>query len=84
MALGAIADRIPGRRLLVGANLVMAGLLASLTTVDSAGRIWLLFAVLVLYGASFVLMEAAESTLVAGAVDKRLLGDFNGLRMMAA
>ncbi|WP_406161421.1 MULTISPECIES: MFS transporter [unclassified Streptomyces] len=82
-ALGAIADRIPGRRLLVGANLVMAGLLASLTTVDSAGRIWLLFAVLVLYGASFVLMEAAESTLVAGAVDKRLLGDFNGLRMMA-
>lgn len=82
-ALGTIADRIPGRRLLVGANLVMAGLLASLTTVDSAGRIWLLFAVLVLYGASFVLMEAAESTLVAGAVDKRLLGDFNGLRMMA-
>ncbi|MCX4848744.1 MFS transporter [Streptomyces sp. NBC_00893] len=82
-ALGTIADRIPGRRLLVGANLVMAGLLASLTTVDSAGRIWILFAVLVLYGASSVLMDAAESTLVAGAVDKRLLGDFNGLRMMA-
>lgn len=81
--LGTVADRIPGRRLLVGANLVMAGLLASLTAVGSAGRIWLLFAVLVLYGASFVLMEAAESTLVAGAVDKRLLGDFNGLRMMA-
>jgi MFS family permease len=82
-ALGTVADRIPGRRLLIGANLVMAGLLASLTTVDSAGRIWLLFAVLVLYGASFVLMEAAESTLVAEAVEKRLLGDFNGLRMMA-
>lgn len=82
-ALGTIADRIPGKKLLVGSNLVMAGLLTSLTTVDSAGRIWLLFAVLVLYGASFVLMDAAESALVAGAVDTRLLGDFNGLRMMA-
>ncbi|MET9659743.1 MFS transporter [Streptomyces sp. NPDC006510] len=82
-ALGTIADRIEGRKLLVGSNLVMAGLLASLTTVDSAGRIWILFAVLVLYGASSVLMGAAESALVAGAVDARLLGDFNGLRMVA-
>ncbi|MFD7617456.1 MFS transporter [Streptomyces sp. NPDC059802] len=83
-ALGTIADRIPAKPLLVGANLVMAGLLTSLTTVDSAGRIWVLFVVLVLYGASFVLMGAAESTLIAGAVDARLLGDFNGLRMMAS
>ncbi|MFB8032005.1 MFS transporter [Streptomyces sp. NPDC056004] len=82
-ALGTIADRLPGKKLLVGSNLVMAGLLASLTAVDSAGRVWLLFAVLVMYGASFVLMDAAESALVAGAVDARLLGDFNGLRMMA-
>ncbi|MFE7104772.1 MFS transporter [Streptomyces sp. NPDC057575] len=82
-ALGAIADRLPGKKLLVGSNLVMAALLASLTAVDSAGRVWLLFAVLIMYGASFVLMDAAESALVAGAVDARLLGDFNGLRMMA-
>ncbi|MEU0627079.1 MFS transporter [Streptomyces sp. NPDC005989] len=82
-ALGTIADRLPGKKLLVGSNLVMAALLASLTAVDSAGRVWLLFAVLVMYGASFVLMDAAESALVAGAVDARLLGDFNGLRMMA-
>ncbi|MCX4732845.1 MFS transporter [Streptomyces sp. NBC_01363] len=82
--LGTIADRIPAKPLLVGSNLVMAGLLTSLTTVDSAGRIWILFVVLVLYGASFVLMGAAESALIAGAVDARLLGDFNGLRMMAS
>ncbi|MFF3780684.1 MFS transporter [Streptomyces sp. NPDC001933] len=82
-ALGTVADRLPGKKLLVGSNLVMAGLLASLTAVDSADRVWLLFAVLVMYGASFVLMDAAESALVAGAVDARLLGDFNGLRMMA-
>lgn len=83
-ALGAIADRIPAKPLLLGSNLVMAGLLATLPLVDSAGRIWILFAVLVLYGVSFVLMGAAESALIAGAVDARLLGDFNGLRMMAS
>ncbi|MFF1647042.1 MFS transporter [Streptomyces sp. NPDC058240] len=83
-ALGTIADRIPAKPLLVGSNLVMAGLLTLLTMVDSAGRIWSLFVVLVLYGASFVLMGAAESSLIAGAVDARLLGDFNGLRMMAS
>ncbi|GGT28190.1 MFS transporter [Streptomyces atratus] len=82
-ALGVIADRLPRKPLLVWSNLVMAGLLASLLVVDSAGRIWILFTVLVLYGTSFVLMDAAESALVAGAVDARLLGDFNGLRMMA-
>ncbi|MFD0022057.1 MFS transporter [Streptomyces sp. NPDC058382] len=82
-ALGAVADRLPRKPLLVWSNIVMAGLLTTLTAVDSAGRIWILFAVLVVYGTSFVLMDSAESALVAQAVDTRLLGDFNGLRMMA-
>ncbi|MGW1103489.1 MFS transporter [Streptomyces sp. NPDC002540] len=82
--LGTIADRLPRKPLLVWSNLVMAGLLTSLLLVDSAGRIWILFTVLILYGASFVLMGAAESALIAGAVDSRLLGDFNGLRMTAS
>ncbi|MFF9505971.1 MFS transporter [Streptomyces sp. NPDC014724] len=82
--LGTIADRLPRKPLLVWSNLVMAGLLISLLLVDSAGRIWILFTVLVLYGASFVLMGAAESALIAEAVDSRLLGDFNGLRMTAS
>ncbi|WP_327366671.1 MFS transporter [Streptomyces sp. NBC_01217] len=81
--LGAFADRMPRKPLLIGTNLVMAGLLASLLAVGSAGRIWILFTVLVLYGTSSVLTDAAESALVAGAVDKRLLSDFNGLRMTA-
>ncbi|MFE9818273.1 MFS transporter [Streptomyces sp. NPDC005773] len=82
-ALGAVADRLPRKPLLVGANVVMALLLTALAAVDPSGRIWILFAVLVLYGAASVLMDAAESALVAQAVDARLLGDFNGLRMMA-
>lgn len=81
--LGAVADRLPRKPLLVWSNVVMALLLTTLTAVDSAERIWILFAVLVLYGTSFVLMDSAESALVGRAVDARLLGDFNGLRMMA-
>lgn len=82
-ALGAVADRVPRKPLLIWANLAMAGLLTSLLAIDSAGRIWLLFTVLVLYGVSGVLMDAAESALVAHTVDPRLLGDFNGFRMIA-
>lgn len=38
---------------------------------------------LLVYGAAGVVHDAAESALVATAVDKQLLGDFNGLRMTA-
>ncbi|MFE6907683.1 MFS transporter [Streptomyces erythrochromogenes] len=82
-ALGVLADRLPRRPLLVAACLVMAALLPALCLVDSAGRVWLLFAVLLLYGISGTLHESAEAALVAQAVDVRLLGDFNGLRMTA-
>ncbi|MEV7404276.1 MFS transporter [Streptomyces sp. NPDC091267] len=81
--LGALADRLPRKPLLVWSNVVMALLLTTATAVDSAGRVWILFAVLLLYGCGSVLMDSAESALVAQAVDARLLGDFNGLRMMA-
>ncbi|MFE6040120.1 MFS transporter [Streptomyces sp. NPDC056452] len=82
-ALGALADLLPRRQLLIYVNLAMAGLMTSLLVVDSAGRIWVLFAVLFVYGVSGVLLDAAEAALVARAVDARLLGDFNGLRTMA-
>ncbi|MFJ7776285.1 MFS transporter [Streptomyces yangpuensis] len=82
-ALGVLADRLPRRPLLVTACLVMAALLPALCLLDSAGRVWLLFAVLLVYGVCGTLHEAAEAALVAKAVDVRLLGDFNGLRMTA-
>ncbi|MFJ6612030.1 MFS transporter [Streptomyces sp. NPDC091289] len=82
-ALGALADRLDRKALLVRVNLAMACLLATLVLVDSAGTVWLVFVVLVLYGASGVLLDAAESALVAGTVDASLLADFNGLRMTA-
>ncbi|MFJ2258166.1 MFS transporter [Streptomyces sp. NPDC087844] len=82
-ALGALADRTRRRPLLVWTNLGLAALLLPLLAVDSPGTLWVLFAVLLGYGAAGVVHDAAEAALVATAVDKQLLGDFNGLRMTA-
>ncbi|MEU5702173.1 MFS transporter [Streptomyces aurantiacus] len=82
-ALGALADRTRRRPLLVWTNLGLGLLLLPLLAVDSPGTLWVLFAVLLVYGAAGVVHDAAESALVASAVDRQLLGDFNGLRMTA-
>ncbi|MGW5094655.1 MFS transporter [Streptomyces nodosus] len=81
--LGTLADRTRRKPLLIRTNLALAALLLTLLAVDSPGRLWLLYAVLFLYGAAGVVHDAAESALVAAAVDRTLLGDFNGLRMTA-
>ncbi|MFE3162342.1 MFS transporter [Streptomyces sp. NPDC059224] len=82
-ALGTLADRVRRKPLLVRLNLVLAALLLPLWTVGSPGSVWLLFTVLVLYGAAGVVEDAAGSALVAAAVDPALRGDFNGLRTTA-
>ncbi|MGW3302721.1 MFS transporter [Streptomyces rubiginosohelvolus] len=82
-ALGTLADRMDRKRLLVRGNLVTACLLVPLVLVESGRTVWLLFAVLVLHGASGVVLDAAESALVAATVPASLLADFNGLRMTA-
>lgn len=81
--LGTLADRVRRKPLLIGVNLLLATLLLTLVSVDAPGRLWLLYAVLFVYGAAGVVHDAAESALVARAVDPSLLGDFNGLRMTA-
>ncbi|WP_217162841.1 MFS transporter [Streptomyces sp. AC512_CC834] len=82
-ALGTLADRVRRKPLLIATSLLMAGVLLSLCAVDSPNTLWLLFAVLLVYGAAGVVHDAAESALVAAAVEPDLLGDFNGLRMTA-
>ncbi|MFF4395550.1 MFS transporter [Streptomyces sp. NPDC001480] len=82
-ALGTLADRVRRKPLLICVNLGLAGLLLPLWTVDSAASVPLLLTVLVCYGAAGVVEDAANSALVAAAVDPALLGDFNGLRMTA-
>ncbi|MEU5121806.1 MFS transporter [Streptomyces asoensis] len=79
--LGTLADRGRRKPLLVALNLGPAALLPTVLAVGSPGRLWLLWTVLLLYGAAAVVADAAESALVAAAVAPELLGDFNGLRM---
>ncbi|MFF6775147.1 MFS transporter [Streptomyces sp. NPDC012637] len=79
--LGGLVDRVRRRPLLVVANTVMALLLPLLLWVDRADRVWLLFALLVVYGAQGAVHDAAEAALAAGALDRDRLGDLNGLRM---
>ncbi|MFI8823252.1 MFS transporter [Streptomyces sp. NPDC053431] len=79
--LGALVDRVRRRPLLVAANLALAALLPLLLLVDRPDRVWLLFAVLVVYGAQGAVHDAAESALAAGSLDQERLGDLNGLRM---
>ncbi|MFD3996642.1 MFS transporter [Streptomyces sp. NPDC058583] len=81
--LGTLADRVRRRPLLVVLDLAMAALLPVLLWVDSADRVWLIFAVLVVYGAQGAVHEAAEQALVATVMDEKRLGTFNGLRMTA-
>ncbi|MFF7401875.1 MFS transporter [Streptomyces murinus] len=80
-ALGTLADRVRRKPLIITVNLALAALLLTLFTVDSPARLWLLFAVLFLYGTADAVTGAAESALVAAVVPADLLGDFNGLRM---
>ncbi|OQR63228.1 hypothetical protein B6E66_15005 [Streptomyces maremycinicus] len=81
--LGTLADIGRRKPLLVALNLGPAALLPTVLAVDSPGLLWLLWAVLFLYGAAAVVADAAESALVAAVVAPELLGDFNGLRMTA-
>ncbi|MGV9282368.1 MFS transporter [Streptomyces sp. NPDC003730] len=80
-ALGTLADRVRRRPLLIATSLLTACLLLTLFAVDSRDELWLVYAVLLVYGASGVVHDAAESALMATAVAPGLLGTFNGLRM---
>ncbi|WP_051839620.1 MFS transporter [Streptomyces sp. NRRL F-5126] len=79
--IGTVADRVRRRPLLILVRLGMAVALMPLLAVDSRDRIWILFAVLTVYGVSSVLLDAAEAAWVATTVPEALRGDFNGLRM---
>ncbi|MEV7285956.1 MFS transporter [Streptomyces sp. NPDC093252] len=81
--LGPLADRVRRKPLLVGLNLGMAVLLPVLVTVDSAAGVWLILAVLLAYGTTAVLSDAAEAALMPSVLPGDLLGDFNGLRITA-
>ncbi|MFE5795891.1 MFS transporter [Streptomyces sp. NPDC056503] len=81
--LGTLADRVRRRPLLIALDLATAALLPTLLWVTSADRVWLLFAVLVLYGTQGAVHDAAEQALLSTGFDKERLGSVNGWRTTA-
>ncbi|MEV4704833.1 MFS transporter [Actinoplanes sp. NPDC049316] len=81
--LGALLDRLPRRPLLIGTDLALAAALLTLVTVRSAGQAWLIYAVSLGYGLSYLLLDAGESALLPAALPPDRLGDVNGWRSSA-
>ncbi|XVV14563.1 MFS transporter [Actinoplanes sp. CA-131856] len=81
--LGALADRLPRRPLLIGTDLVLGAVLLTLLTVHSAGGVWLIFAVLLVRGVSYVVSDAGETAILPSALPRERLGDVNGWRSSA-
>lgn len=81
--LGGLVDRLPRRPTLIAVHLLLAPALLSLLAVRDAGGTWLLFAVSLAYGVSYVLIDAGESALLPEALPVEQLGDVNGWRTSA-
>ncbi|MBX6751279.1 MAG: MFS transporter [Micromonosporaceae bacterium] len=79
--LGALVDRAPVRPVLLTSNLVLAALLMTLSAVDEAADVWHIFAVMLAYGVSYVVVDAAEARLVVASVPRDALGTLNGFRL---
>jgi MFS family permease len=76
--MGQVADRVSRRRLLVSANLGVTGVVATLFVVDSASWLWLLYTVIVIYGAVGYLTSAAQSGLIRDLLPDTHLASGNG------
>lgn len=80
---GAVADRFRRRPLLIAANLGTAALVGALLLVHGRGQVWLIYLVMLGYGASASLITSAQTALLPGLVPADLLGDANSALQMA-
>jgi hypothetical protein len=78
---GMVADRVRRRPWLLCLNLVSAGLVLPLLAVDSPGRIWIIFVVMIWYGMDLVLTTPAEDALFAEMLPVELRQRANGWRL---
>ncbi|MFI5896055.1 MFS transporter [Actinoplanes sp. NPDC051513] len=81
--LGALVDRLPRRPLLIWVDVTLGALLLSLLTVSAARDAWLIYAILLARGVSYVLLDAGETAILPAALPTALLGDVNGWRSSA-
>lgn len=75
---GLIVDRLPRRRVLVATNAFTGAAVLTLLLVHGAGQVWLIYAVMVVYGVSRSLLDAAQSALLTSMLPSELLADANG------
>jgi len=76
---GVIIDRFSRRWVYITTNLVMACVLFVSLLVNSAGEIWLLYAITLCYGIAGVVISPTQSAIIASTVDAADLPDANGL-----
>ncbi len=75
-------DRVRRRPLLVWTNLVLAVAITPLLLVRSAGGVWLIWAVMVVYGAGGLVISAGQSALLSVMLPDELLGEANSALTM--
>jgi MFS family permease len=73
-----LADRFPRRPLLVVANLLAAAIVLPIALVGGRGGIWVIYAVIFLYGVTGSVIGAAQTALVPALVPAGLLAEANG------
>jgi Na+/melibiose symporter-like transporter len=78
-AVGLLADRVRRRELLLVVNLASAAIVAPLLLVRDAGDVWVIYAVMFVYGISNALTGAAQPALLRTIVPDALLPDANGV-----
>lgn len=78
---GLVVDRVRRRRLLVAVNLVMVPVLLLLLLVAGRGGVWLIFAVMLLYGLSQAIVDPAETGLFTDLFETTVRGRLNGMKM---
>jgi MFS family permease len=85
LPVGALADRLDRRRLMLGANLVRAALLAALmlTVLLDAGSIWALYAIALCIGTAETVYDTSAQSIVPQVVRRDQLPRANG-RLYAA
>jgi MFS family permease len=76
---GVLVDRVRRRPLLIVVNAVTGAAVLLLLLVHDSGDVWLVYAVMTLYGAASTIIASAQSALLPAIVPEDLLGDANGL-----
>ncbi|HKF76061.1 MAG TPA: MFS transporter [Candidatus Dormibacteraeota bacterium] len=76
---GTLVDRVRRRPLLIAVNLAMGTAVLPLVAVRGPGDVWLIYTVMVLYGASYTVLDSGQSALLQATLPGELLADMNGI-----